>query len=43
MTTFTHTPVLQQRCFELLAPAISVDNAILIDATLGLGGHAESA
>jgi 16S rRNA (cytosine1402-N4)-methyltransferase len=28
---------------DLLAPAISVDNAILIDATLGLGGHAESA
>lgn len=43
MATFTHTPVLQQRCLDLLAPAISVDNAILIDATLGLGGHAESA
>ena len=43
MATFTHTPVLQQRCLDLLAPAISADNAILIDATLGLGGHAESA
>lgn len=43
MPTFTHTPVLQQRCLDLLAPAISADNAILIDATLGLGGHAESA
>lgn len=43
MATFTHVPVLQQRCLDLLAPAISVENAILVDATLGLGGHAESA
>ena len=43
MATFTHVPVLQQRCLDLLAPAISADNAILVDATLGLGGHAESA
>lgn len=43
MATFTHVPVLQNRCLELLAPAISVENAILVDATLGLGGHAESA
>ncbi|MEJ6493255.1 MAG: 16S rRNA (cytosine(1402)-N(4))-methyltransferase RsmH [Actinomycetes bacterium] len=43
MSTFTHVPVLQQRCLDLLAPAISVENAILVDATLGLGGHAESA
>ncbi|MDP5050250.1 MAG: 16S rRNA (cytosine(1402)-N(4))-methyltransferase RsmH [Candidatus Nanopelagicales bacterium] len=43
MSTFTHVPVLQQRCLDLLAPAIGVDNAILVDATLGLGGHAESA
>jgi 16S rRNA (cytosine1402-N4)-methyltransferase len=43
MATFTHVPVLQQRCLDLLAPAISADDAILVDATLGLGGHAESA
>lgn len=43
MSTFTHVPVLQQRCLDLLAPAIGVENAILVDATLGLGGHAESA
>ncbi len=43
MSTFTHVPVLRQRCLDLLAPAISLDNAVLVDATLGLGGHAESA
>lgn len=43
MATFTHVPVLQQRCLDLLAPAISATDAILVDATLGLGGHAESA
>jgi 16S rRNA (cytosine1402-N4)-methyltransferase len=43
MTTFTHEPVLRQRCLDLLAPAISADNAVLVDATLGLGGHTESA
>ena len=43
MPTFTHVPVLQQRCLELLSPEISVDGAVLVDATLGLGGHTESA
>lgn len=43
MTTFAHVPVLRQRCLDLLAPAISGEGAILIDATLGLGGHTESA
>ena len=43
MTTFTHEPVLRQRCLDLLAPAISAHNAVLVDATLGLGGHTESA
>ena len=43
MTTFTHEPVLRQRCLDLLAPAISANNAVLVDATLGLGGHTESA
>jgi 16S rRNA (cytosine1402-N4)-methyltransferase len=43
MPTFTHVPVLQQRCLDLLSPAISVDGAVLVDATLGLGGHTESA
>lgn len=43
MTTFSHVPVLKQRCLDLLAPAISVDGAVLVDATLGLGGHTEAA
>lgn len=36
-----HTPVLAERVAELLAPALS-DPAVLVDATLGLGGHAEA-
>ena len=36
-----HDPVLVERCIELLAPALeSVEEPVLIDATLGLGGHA---
>lgn len=37
-----HIPVLLERCIELLAPALEHPGAILIDATLGLGGHAEA-
>jgi 16S rRNA (cytosine1402-N4)-methyltransferase len=37
-----HTPVLLERCIELLAPAISKPGAVLVDATLGMGGHAEA-
>ena len=41
-----HIPVLIDRCVELLAPALTRQNAdgegaVLIDATLGAGGHAE--
>lgn len=41
----THVPVLLGRCLELLAPALSAPaaagrDAIYVDATLGLGGHA---
>ncbi len=44
MTDFTqiHTPVLLERCVELLAPALDRDGAIAIDATLGMGGHTEA-
>ncbi|CAB4894509.1 MAG: 16S rRNA (cytosine(1402)-N(4))-methyltransferase RsmH [Actinobacteria bacterium] len=38
-----HIPVMRERVFALLAPAISAPGAILVDATLGLGGHAEYA
>ncbi|MGZ0711055.1 16S rRNA (cytosine(1402)-N(4))-methyltransferase RsmH (plasmid) [Coraliomargarita sp. W4R53] len=37
-----HTPVLLERCVELLAPALSRDGAVLVDATLGMGGHSEA-
>ncbi len=37
-----HTPVSLERCMELLAPAVSAPGAVLVDATLGLGGHAEA-
>lgn len=37
-----HTPVLLDRCVELLAPALHEDGAVLVDATLGMGGHSEA-
>ncbi|PRA80108.1 16S rRNA (cytosine(1402)-N(4))-methyltransferase RsmH [Microbacterium sp. MYb66] len=37
-----HTPVLLDRCVELLAPALKADGAVLVDATLGMGGHSEA-
>ena len=37
-----HTPVLLARTVELLAPALTSAGAVLVDATLGLGGHAEA-
>ena len=37
-----HTPVLLDRCVELLAPALREDGAVLVDATLGMGGHSEA-
>ncbi|MFT4157777.1 MAG: 16S rRNA (cytosine(1402)-N(4))-methyltransferase RsmH [Microbacterium sp.] len=37
-----HTPVLLDRCVELLAPALQSDTAVLVDATLGMGGHSEA-
>jgi 16S rRNA (cytosine1402-N4)-methyltransferase len=37
-----HTPVMLDRCVELLAPALSEPGAILVDATLGMGGHSEA-
>jgi 16S rRNA (cytosine1402-N4)-methyltransferase len=37
-----HTPVLLDRCVELLAPALAEPGAVLVDATLGMGGHSEA-
>ena len=35
----THVPVLRERVLALLAPALTRPGAIVVDATLGLGGH----
>ncbi len=37
-----HTPVLLDRCIELLAPALEKDGAVFVDTTLGMGGHSEA-
>jgi 16S rRNA (cytosine1402-N4)-methyltransferase len=37
-----HVPVLLERCIELLAPALERPGAVLVDLTLGMGGHAEA-
>lgn len=37
-----HIPVFLDRTIELLAPALERPGAVLVDATLGLGGHAEA-
>ncbi|MFC9560174.1 16S rRNA (cytosine(1402)-N(4))-methyltransferase RsmH [Agromyces sp. NPDC056965] len=34
-----HTPVMLERTLELLAPALEGDAAVMVDATLGMGGH----
>lgn len=38
-----HIPVMRERVLALLAPALSQPEAVLVDATLGHGGHAEQA
>ncbi|WP_441246549.1 16S rRNA (cytosine(1402)-N(4))-methyltransferase RsmH [Kitasatospora sp. McL0602] len=37
-----HVSVMLQRCVDALAPAISAPGAVVVDATLGLGGHSEA-
>lgn len=37
-----HVPVLLARVLELLGPALDRPGAVLVDATLGLGGHSEA-
>lgn len=37
-----HTPVMLERTIELLAPAIEAEGAVLVDATLGMGGHSRA-
>ena len=42
MATYQHIPVMRDRCIDLLAPALESPGAVLIDGTLGLGGHTEA-
>jgi len=37
-----HTPVNLERTLELLSPALQAPGAVLVDGTLGMGGHAEA-
>ncbi len=42
MSDARHVPVLLDRVVALLAPALDHEGAVLVDATLGLGGHSEA-
>ncbi|GAA1953600.1 16S rRNA (cytosine(1402)-N(4))-methyltransferase RsmH [Catenulispora subtropica] len=42
MTSATHIPVMLERCVEILGPALERPGAVVLDATLGLGGHSEA-
>ena len=42
MTEPVHVPVMLERVLALLAPALDRPDAVVVDATLGLGGHAEA-
>ena len=37
-----HIPVLRERVLAVLAPALDQPSAVVVDATVGLGGHAEA-
>ncbi len=37
-----HEPVLRERCVALLSPALTRPGAVVVDGTLGLGGHSEA-
>jgi 16S rRNA (cytosine1402-N4)-methyltransferase len=42
MEAYGHIPVLRDRVLALLAPALDQPGAVMVDATVGLGGHAEA-
>ena len=42
MDSPAHVPVLLDRVVALLAPALQSEGAVMVDATLGLGGHTEA-
>ena len=37
-----HVPVLRDRIVDLVAPALEAPGSVLVDGTLGMGGHAEA-
>lgn len=37
-----HTPVALEYALEMLGPALTGDSAVMVDGTLGLGGHTEA-
>lgn len=42
MTEPKHVPVLLDRVLDLLAPSVVGDRPVIVDTTLGLGGHTEA-
>ncbi|WP_459717968.1 16S rRNA (cytosine(1402)-N(4))-methyltransferase RsmH [Actinophytocola sp. KF-1] len=42
MGSTAHIPVLLDRVLELFAPALDTPGAVLVDTTLGLGGHSDA-
>jgi 16S rRNA (cytosine1402-N4)-methyltransferase len=42
MATPTHTPVLLDECLEAFGPVLNSPGAVVVDGTLGLGGHSEA-
>jgi 16S rRNA (cytosine1402-N4)-methyltransferase len=42
MASPAHVPVLLDRVVALLAPSLQSEGAVMVDATLGLGGHTEA-
>ncbi len=42
MASDLHVPVMLERVVALLEPAVQHSGAVMVDATLGLGGHAEA-
>lgn len=42
MTAAQHVPVMLERVLDLLEPVTSAADAVIVDTTLGLGGHTEA-
>ena len=42
MTSPSHAPVLLDRVVALLAPSLEDEGSVMVDCTLGLGGHSEA-